>query len=324
MTTTADRLLQRQRASWQKLTDLLDKNERHTLTPPEIRELGQLYRSATSDLALAQRDFPQAEVTLYLNQLVGRAHAAVYQSEPLQANRLRRFVTHGYPRLFRETGWFTLVAALLFILPGVFTAVIAAQNPETARWILPTQAQELIPQVQQGDLWTDVPLNERPAFSSMIMTNNIRVAFTAFAGGMLAGLFTVFVLIFNGILVGGLTGVTTHYGLGFDLWTFIIGHGVIELTVIFIAGGAGLLIGWAMLRPGLLSRKDAVQQAAQKAVRLIAGCVPLLMVAGFIEGFISPNELLAWPIKWGVGLVTGLLLYSYLLLAGRADASPIK
>ena len=313
----AERLLARQRDSWQKLIDLLDKNERHTLSPPEIRELGQLYRAATSDLALAQRDFPQDEVTLYLNQLVARAHAAVYQSEPLQANRLRRFVTHGYPRLFRETAVFTLIAALLFIVPGVFTAVLAAQNPETARWILPAEAQQLIPQVAQGELWTDIPLNERPAFSSVIMTNNIRVAFLAFAGGMLAGLLTVYVLIFNGLMVGGLTGVTMHYGIGFGLWTFIIGHGVIELTVIFIAGGAGLLVGWAMLRPGLLSRKDAVRVAAQKAVRLIAGCVPLLMIAGFIEGFISPNELLPWWVKWGVGLLTGMALYAYLLLGGR-------
>jgi uncharacterized membrane protein SpoIIM required for sporulation len=92
---------------------------------------------------------------------------------------------------------------------------------------------------------------------------------------------------------------------------------VVELSVIAIAGGAGLALGWAVVRPGLLRRRDALATAARKSVRLIVGCVPLLALAGLIEGFISPAESIPWPTKWGVGLVSGILLYSYLLLAGR-------
>ena len=139
----------------------------------------------------------------------------------------------------------------------------------------------------------------------------------AFGGGITAGLFSLYILIFNGLLLGGITGLTAHYDVGFELWTFVIGHGVIELSAIFIAGGSGLMLGWAIIQPGLLKRGDAVMLAARKAVRLIIGCVPILIVAGLIEGFISPNENIPWPVKWSVGIVTGVLLYGYLLLAGR-------
>jgi uncharacterized membrane protein SpoIIM required for sporulation len=177
--------------------------------------------------------------------------------------------------------------------------------------------QDLIPLIEEQELWTEIPVEERPYTSAFIMRNNIQVTFMAFSGGMLAGLLTVYIMLLNGVLIGGLTGLTVHYGVGFELWTFVIGHGVIELTVIFMAGAAGLLIGWSMIRPGLLRRRDSLRLAAQKAVRLLIGAAPLLIVAGLIEGFISPNELLPWPVKWSVGIGSGILLYSYLFLAGR-------
>jgi uncharacterized membrane protein SpoIIM required for sporulation len=171
--------------------------------------------------------------------------------------------------------------------------------------------------IEDQELWTDIPVAERPFSSSFIMTNNIRVAFLAFAGGVTAGLLTIYILIYNGLMLGGITGLTAHYGVGFDLWTFVIGHGVIELSVIVIAGASGLMMGWAIIHPGLLRRRDALALAARKGVRLIIGSVPLLVIAGLIEGFISPNELIPWPVKWSVGLVSGIVLYSYLFLAGR-------
>lgn len=317
----AQDLLTSRQQDWQTLEKLLEvaNKDAKRLAPEQVRLMGALYRGVTSDLALAQRDFPDDQVTVYLNQLVARAHATIYQGEPLAVGRLWRFVTHGFPKVFRETAVFTLVAALLFIVPAVITALVANNNPETAQWILPVQVQQLIPIIEDQELWVDMEVSERPFMSSAIMTNNIRVSFLAFAGGMLAGLFTVFVMINNGLLLGGLTGLTAHYGIGFELWTFVIGHGVVELSVIFMAGGAGLMLGWAMLRPGLLTRRDAIQVAAQKAVRLIVGCVPLLVIAGLIEGFISPAESLHWGVKWGVGIGSGVVLYGYLFLAGRKD-----
>ena len=315
----ADDLLKEQRPNWERLTRLIEQaeNKAAPLSPEQVQLLGKLYRATTSDLALAKRDFPQHKVTLYLNQLVARAHAAIYQGEPLSLRRVRRYVTHGFPQAFRATWPFTLTAALLFILPALFTGWLTYTNPEAARWVLPAGVQELIPIVERQELWLDMEPSERPFISSAIMTNNIQVSFLAFAGGMLAGLFTVYVMIFNGLMLGGLTGLTGHYGVGWQLWEFVIGHGVVELSVIFFAGGAGLRLGWAIVRPGLLQRRDALQVAGQQAIRLLLGCVPLLVIAGLIEGFISPAESIPALAKWGVGLGTGAMLYSYLLLAGR-------
>jgi uncharacterized membrane protein SpoIIM required for sporulation len=316
---SADEFYQTRKNDWEKLTSLLDRcqNGNIQLSSEEIKALGQLYRLATSDLALAQRDFPQQRVTIYLNQLVARAHAVIYRGEPVAWRRIWRFIAVDYPRLFRQSAPFILIAFLIFAIPAATAAALTVNNPGAARWLLPGQVQQLIPMIEERQLWVDIPVNERPYTSSFIMQNNIQVTILAFGGGLLAGLFTVWVMAFNGLVLGGITGLTAHYEVAFELWTFVIGHGVIELSVIFIAGGAGLMLGWGLIYPGLARRGDSVAQAARKAVRLVGGGIPLLVIAGLIEGFLSPAENIAWYFKWGFGLFSGLVLYSYLLLAGR-------
>jgi uncharacterized membrane protein SpoIIM required for sporulation len=314
-----DEFYQSRKADWETLSKLLDwgQKDMRGLSEAQVHEMARLYRATTSDLALAKRDFPRNEVTLYLNQLVARAHAVVYRSEPLALKRLWHFATVGFPRLFRETWIFTLVAAVFFILPAIASGVVTYLRPESATLLLPPEAHHLIGTVEHKELWVDIPVEERPYTAVFIMRNNIQVSFFAFASGLTAGLYTLWILFFNGLIIGTLTGLTSYHGIGFELWTFVIGHGVIELTIIFIAGGSGLMLGWAILRPGLMRRRDALAQAARKAVYLLLGAVPWLVVAGTIEGFISPNEDIAIPIKWTVGIVSGMILYSYLLLAGR-------
>jgi uncharacterized membrane protein SpoIIM required for sporulation len=287
------------------------------LSEAQVHDISRLYRAATSDLALAKRDFPRNEITVYLNQLVARAHAVVYRSEPLALKRLWHFVTKGFPRLFRETWGFTFFAAMLTIVLAVGSGIVTYLKPEAATLLLPPEYHRLISIVEDKELWIDIPVEDRPYASSFIMRNNIQVSFLAFAGGLTMGLLTLWMLFTNGLVLGTLTGLTAYHGIGFELWTFVIGHGVIELSIIFIAGGSGLMLGWALLRPGLMRRRDALAQAARKAVYLLLGAVPWLVVAGTIEGFISPNNDIAVPIHWAVGIGSGILLYSYLLLAGR-------
>lgn len=281
--------------------------------------MGLLYRSVTSDLALAQREYPRHQVTTFLNQLVARGHATIYQGEPLAVRRLKHYFLVGLPTTFREALPFIVTAALLLIVPALIAGFLTNWQPDASTWLLPANVQELRPLIEDQELWTNIPVEERPYTSAFLMTNNIQVSFMAFGGGITAGLFSLYILVFNGLLLGGITGLTAHYDVGFELWTFVIGHGVIELSAIFIAGGSGLMLGWAILQPGLLRRGDALMLAGRKAVKLIIACVPILIVAGLIEGFISPNENIPWPVKWSVGIVTGLLLYSYLLLAGRSQ-----
>jgi uncharacterized membrane protein SpoIIM required for sporulation len=315
----ADRFYQSRKKEWELLDQLLRRGQQDVrkLSPAEIEQLAALYRMASSDLALAKRDFPHHQVTRALNQLVAGTHAFLYQGEPVIIGRLLRFFTQGFPRLFRETFIFTLIAFLLFFLPAFSAGMATALNPIAAQWMLPAEVQELIPIVEDKSLWIDIPIEERPYASAFIMQNNIRVSFLAFASGVTAGLFTTWLLVLNGLIIGGLLGLTSHYGVGSELATFMIGHGVIELSVIFMAGGSGLMLGWAMIHPGLMRRRDALVAAARKAVWLLSGAVPLLVIAGAIEGFISPSETIPWPVKWSVGAVTGILLYAYLLLAGR-------
>ncbi|MEO7840003.1 MAG: stage II sporulation protein M [Anaerolineales bacterium] len=314
-----DEFYQSRRGDWETLSHLLDQSQRDMsrLSELQVRDLARLYRAATSDLALAKRDFPRSEITAYLNQLVARAHALVYRSEPLALKRLWQFATTGFPRLFRETWIFTFIAALFFVVPAIASGISVYTRPETVIYLLPAGAQQLITTVEDKKLWIDIPVEERPYTSAFIMQNNIRVSFLAFASGLTAGLLTLWVLFFNGLMLGSLTGLTAFHGIGFELWTFVIGHGVIELSIIFIAGGSGLMLGWAILKPGLLRQRDSLAQAARKSVYLLLGAVPWLVVAGTIEGFISPNEDIAIPVKWITGIVSGILLYGYLLLAGR-------
>lgn len=316
----AEQFYRSRQADWQQLTALLDKSQQmNRLSPAEVQQMGLLYRSVTSDLALAQREFPRHRVTAFLNQLVARGHATIYQGEPLAVRRLKHYFLVGLPATFRESLPFMMTAALLLIMPALIAGLLTNWQPDASTWLLPANVQELRPLIEDQELWTNIPVEERPYTSAFLMTNNIQVSFMAFGGGITAGLFSLYILIFNGLLLGGITGLTAHYDVGFELWTFVIGHGVIELSAIFIAGGSGLMVGWAILQPGLLKRGDAVMLAGRKAVKLIIGCVPILIVAGLIEGFISPNENIPWSVKWSVGIVTGILLYSYLLLAGRAQ-----
>ena len=314
-----DEFYQSRKSDWEALSHLLDLSQKDmsSLTESQVRDMARLYRAVTSDLALAKRDFPRNEIALYLNQLVARAHAVVYRSEPLALKRLWHFVFVGFPRLFRETWIFTFIAAVFFIVPAIAAGISVYTRPETVTLLLPPGAQQLISTVEDKKLWIDIPVEERPYASSFIMQNNIRVSFLAFGSGLTAGLLTLWVLFFNGLIIGSLTGLTAFHGIGFQLWTFVIGHGVIELSIIFISGGSGLMLGWAILRPGLMRRRDALAQAAQKSVYLLLGAVPWLVVAGTIEGFISPNNAIAPPIHWAVGIVSGILLYGYLLFAGR-------
>jgi uncharacterized membrane protein SpoIIM required for sporulation len=318
-----EQFLKSRKADWQTLSVLLDKAENNVtqLTPAEIGDMGRLYRAASSDLALSRRDFSGHRVTQYLNQLVARGHSILYRHEPVGVKRIAGFILAGFPRVYRQNVRFILAACLLFFTPAIFAGVVVGIQPDNDRWLLPEWVQAQRHLIENHQLWTDIPIEERPYSASFIMQNNIRVAFLAFGGGVLAGLPTVYLMADNGLLLGGLLGLTFHYGVGFELLNFVIGHGFIELTVIMIAGGAGLRLGWAVLHPGFLRRGDALRLAAGQVVWLVLGCIPLLAVAGIIEGFISPAEQIPWAVKWAVGIVSGLSLQAYVWLAGRERRS---
>jgi uncharacterized membrane protein SpoIIM required for sporulation len=176
--------------------------------------------------------------------------------------------------------------------------------------------------IEQRRMWTDSVVTIKPLASSAIMTNNLTVAFTAFAMGITAGLGTIWMMIVNGLLIGVIGAATWRAGMALQLWSFVAPHGVLELPAIFIAGGAGLEIARGLLFPGLLSRRDSLARAGGRATQLLLGTIPLLVIAGVIEGFFSPSGAPV-AMKFVLATVLFLALLSYLFLPGRLRSNRI-
>jgi uncharacterized membrane protein SpoIIM required for sporulation len=321
----AEDFISAKRPNWERLEQLLGKVQSvrlAALSAEELYELGRLYRQATSDLAVARRDFPQHRVTEFLNGLVGRAHGAVYQNEATTWGRLRDFIVLTFPQTWRTTLPFTIVAFLFFALPALIAFVVAYDDPSQAGLLFPG-AEYIAEQIQNHEEWWLDINNSRSGNAALIASNNILVTIQAFAGGILVGLLTIYAMIFNGLMLGVIAGLSAFYGFSGRLWGFIAAHAAIELSVIFFAGGAGLQLAWAILHPGLLARGAALRVAAHRAIIIMVGCVPLLMIAGTIEAFISPSDLPVW-VKLAVSFGTGLALYSYLIGVGRQPATVVS
>jgi uncharacterized membrane protein SpoIIM required for sporulation len=204
----------------------------------------------------------------------------------------------------------------MFLVPAIIAFVTTYNDPALAGALVPG-AEAVVEQVRAGEEWWQ-RINEEGASvaAAEIMTNNIGVAFRAFAGGVTLGIYTLFVLVSNGIFLGVVAGAAQRFDFADNLWGFVAAHGAIEFSVIFLAGGAGLQLGWAILRPGLLSRRAALVVAARRALLIVLGCVPLLVIAGLIEGFVSPSAL-PLGVKFAVAAISGAALWGYLLGVGR-------
>ena len=319
----SDRFISQRKNAWQRLEDLLkllDHASLRRLGRDEVRELGRIYRRTASDLAIARAESRDPRLVNYLNSLVIRAHGRIYRADAQGGKRVRRYFTHDLPQTFRRTWRYTFVAFAVFSIFGALSFVGTKYDPEFSELVGVDPAfRELY--IETKTHWWDSLNKQNQIGASAIMTNNIQVTIYTFAFGALAGLGTLFYLAFNGANIASVLALTYKAGFGNDLVTFMVAHGVIELSCIFIAGGAGLLIGSAMIMPGDLTRADALRTRGMEAVRLMIGVAMLLVVAGTIEGFVSPAQIDP-RIKYSIAALTGLALYSYLLFVGHeADST---
>jgi uncharacterized membrane protein SpoIIM required for sporulation len=203
----------------------------------------------------------------------------------------------------------------LFLVAALAAVLLSVGDPAFSRYFL---GPAMMQSIDNHKMWTDSIVTIKPLASSGIMTNNISVAFAAFAMGITAGIGTVWMMLLNGLMMGVVGVACWREGMSLSLWSFVAAHGVLELPAIFIAGGAGLGIAKGLLFPGVLSRRESLVRAGARSVRLVLGTIPLLVIAGVVEAFVSPTALPA-RIKFMLagGLATLLVLY----LARRPSAA---
>ncbi len=291
-----------------------------------VREFVQGYRDIAADLArlsTAVHGRESAEL-FYLNRLVAGAHNLLYRRRAIPAGDVVRLLFRDVPREIRRSARPIALAAALLFLPAIISGIAVYREPDVARMLLPPKmldrAQEGVARARSGEGYIPDPQVFRPVMATSIIANNVQVTFAAFAAGMTAGLGTVWLLLANGISIGAVVGLYASKGILALLLAFIAPHGVLELSAICIGGGAGFLLAAALLIPGDRTRRQALVENGRRAVRLIAGSSLLLLVAGTLEGFVSPIEWWPLSVKLAVSATTAVALVEYLRL-GRQSAA---
>jgi uncharacterized membrane protein SpoIIM required for sporulation len=306
------RWLEKRKPYWSKLETLLNQSAKSglkSLSRSDLQELSLLYRQTAADLAAIREDRGSVHFARYINQLLVRAHNTIYSGRRASPTAIFSFFWDTYPATFRRNLNHFLLSVLIFLIAGGVGAILTYQNPDFRVKLL---GPEMVETIDRHQMWTHSIVGIKPLASSAIMTNNMSVTFTTFAFGITAGLGTIYMMAFNGLLIGVIGMACWLSGMSVQLWSFVAPHGVLELPAIFIAGGAGLRIAQGLLFPGVLPRKDSLTQAGLEAVQLVLGTIPILIVAGLIEAFVSPTGL-AIPLKFSMAGALFVLLVAYLL-----------
>ncbi|MEE8192168.1 MAG: stage II sporulation protein M [Gemmatimonadales bacterium] len=321
---TAERFVALKQQDWERFrhrASLLEKEGLRTLEGEDVVRFAAEYREAAADLARARTYGVDPRVLAYLERIVGAGHNALYGLRGVRRLPLGRLLFHELPAAVYQARWYVLTATLLFLLPGIVGYALVRERPEIAPQILPDV---MIARAESGEYeraagrgYAETPSPYLPFVASSIITNNVQVAFGAFAFGITAGVGTVVVLVFNGLFFGAVLGLFANYRLAGWILTFVAGHGVLELTAIFIAGAGGLLVGRALVAPGDLARRDALVVYGRSAIRLVGAAACLLVVAGLIEGFLSASAAPA-PLKLAVSAASVVVVVMYFAVGRRA------
>ncbi len=330
----ADQFVRAHRAGWTRLNQLTEKAQRDrlsSLSDEELHEMGALYRRASSDLARAQTRLAKTaagrELVRSLNALVLRAHSQVYSAPAPQPQNALNFLLYGFPACVRRNWKPIALSALLLYGPALISYLCVIINPDLARLFVPEDAIREVQRRAEQKIITGWGANthfggllESPSISSFIMVNNIFVSLRAAALGVTMGIGTVVALVANGLMLGGLSGAATNYHVSLNYWAVILPHGIIELSAISLSGGAGFILARAIYAPGDLPRRDALRIAGGEAAQLLAGVAAMLVIAGLIEGFITPQPIP--PIlKVTFGILTAILLLFYLNARPKTKSS---
>lgn len=300
------------RENWNELEKLISTlpKRKNKLSPKDIYKFNTLYKKASQHLSYSQTYFPNEEITVYLNGLVSQAHNLLYKDQTSSFKQIKHFFGTKFIGLLLFQWKFIIAAMILFCLGAFGSFLSVMDDPLHIHSILPENIAKGVDPQQIGGNGEAI---DSPFMSAAIMTNNIQVAILAFASGVTFGLLTIYVLIYNGIIVGALAGLFWHSGNTYEFWAFIVPHGMVELTAIFIAGGAGLLMGYKLFVPGNYSRIYQLKQQAKHSVQLLLGTIPLFIIAGLIEGYITIASI-SLEAKYIVAFLTVIGMVVYMII----------
>jgi uncharacterized membrane protein SpoIIM required for sporulation len=308
------------RGAWAELQLFLDTASRLSLArvPLKVfREGSAVYRQTVADLAYARMSFPDHLVVRELERLVGQAHSILYQAGPSRSRSWTGFWRETWPTRVLEAARPILLAAGLFWAGALLGFALTALYPTLESFFVSPEMQAAI---ASRRLWTESLTGVAPAAGSAIAVNNIRVSLLIWGLGLTFGIGTIWLLVYNGVMLGAIAAACLRAGMLLPLSEFIIGHGSLELPALWISGGAGLLMADAMLFPGRYSRRVELRFKGRRSVQIIVGIVPLLLVAGAIEAFISPSAL-PGMVKAVLGLSLATALLGYVVALGKPTAT---
>ncbi len=316
-TVTAERFVERKREAWEAFHALATRVERSGvsgLASHDIPGFAARYREVAADLARARTYGVDPRVVEYLERVASAGHNALYRARGHRTTPVVRYLVRDFPAAVVQSWAYVAAAFLLFAAPAAVGYGLIRGHPELqdelVAPVMVSRAREAAANQAQGIGYAESPKDELPVIASAIISNNIRIGFWAFVGGLLAGLPTVLVLVVNGLSLGAGFGVFVNYHAGAYLGTFVAGHGILELTAIFIAGGAGFRLAGALLQPGDRLRRDALVVEGRIAARMIGAVVTLLAIAGTIEGLLSASDAPA-AFKYSTSVLSVLFLLVY-------------
>lgn len=304
--------------TWRELEDTLKRlpsKARNGKDQERLHRLLFLYQSVCGHLSIARTRYGSTATTEYLNNLVTKAHQAIYVTKPDSISRIFRFFMHGFPSLIKKEAFLFFISTGIFIFSFLFSFFITMYQEDYALSFVPSEYVDAL----KDNGSESVSINYSVA-SVFIFTNNIRVGIIAFALGITFGAGTVYVLANNGMLLGAVAAIATNYGYGYNFWSLILPHGIPELFCIFVCGAAGLKIAKSMLFPGILSRRRSFALGGKRALSLLLGTLPLFVLAGLTEGYFTPLPIdPLW--KYAVSIVWLAVLLVYIVIRRNKTAA---
>ncbi|MCX7923302.1 MAG: stage II sporulation protein M [Clostridia bacterium] len=274
----------------------------------ELHDFINLYNLTCGHLSYCRTYYGNTNTTTYLNRLVASAHSYIYTTKISNVKKLWKFLVHDFPLLIRENIIYLIVSTSVFMLGFLISFIYTLVYSDNALAFVPQNIVESIDfNGNSADMW------DSPVMSSLIFTNNIRVGFMAFALGITLGIGTVWSLVYNSFLLGSLGALAFHQSANLRFWSLILPHGVLELFAIFVAGAAGLIIGYSLINPGIYSRRDSFIIRGKIGIKLVCGTIPIFVIAGLIEGFITPSGI-SEIAKLSFALFTLIVLALYLVI----------